>query len=77
MGPGDPEAALPQAQAAAQAAPEFPPNQLALGEALKKNGRAAEARGAYSQALRLAIDAAARGDPDAAGWADDARAALR
>ena len=77
MGPGDPEAALPQAQAAARAAPEFPPNQLVLGEALKKNGRAGEARSAYSQALRFAMDAAARGDPDAAGWADDARAALR
>ncbi|OLD47552.1 MAG: hypothetical protein AUI48_03255 [Chloroflexi bacterium 13_1_40CM_2_68_14] len=77
MGPGDAEAALPEAQAAARAAPEFPPNQLALGEALKKNGRAAEARTAYSQALRLATEAAARGDPDAKGWVDDASAALR
>jgi hypothetical protein len=77
MGPGDAAAALPEAQAAALAAPDFPPNQLALGEALKKNGRAAEARAAYSQALRLATEAAARGDPDARGWADDASAALR
>ena len=77
MGPGDAEAALPEAQAAVRAAPDFPPNQLALGEALKKNGKAAEARAAYSQALRLATEAAARGDPDAKGWADDASAALR
>ena len=77
MGPGDAEAALPEAQAAARAAPEFPPNQLALGEALKKNGRRADARTAYSQALRLATEAAARGDPDAKGWVDDASAALR
>ena len=77
MGPGDPDAALPEAEAAARAAPEFPPNQLALGDALKQKGRAAEARSAYSQALRLAMDAAGRGDPDAAGWADDARAAQR
>jgi len=77
MGPGDAEAALPEAQAAARAAPEFPPNQLALGEALKKNGRTADARTAYSQALRLATEAAARGDPDAKGWVDDASAALR
>src|SRR5437899_4091667 len=77
VGPRDAEAALPEAQAAARAAPDFPPNQLALGEALKKNGKAAEARAAYSQALRLATEAAARGDPDAKGWADDASAALR
>jgi tetratricopeptide (TPR) repeat protein len=77
LGPGDPEAALPEAHAAVKLAPEFPPNQLTLGEALQNNGRAHEARNAYSQALRLATDAAARGDPDAAGWANQARAALR
>jgi tetratricopeptide (TPR) repeat protein len=77
LGPGDPDAALPEAEAAARMAPEFPPNQLALGEALKQKDRAAESRTAYSQALRLAMEAGARGDPDAAGWADDARAALR
>ena len=77
LGPGDPDAALPEAEAAARMDPEFPPNQVALGEALKQKGRAAEARAAYSQALRLAMDAGARGDPDAKGWADDARAALR
>jgi tetratricopeptide (TPR) repeat protein len=77
LGPGDPEAALPEAQAAVRIAQDFAPNQLALGEALRKNNRAAEARSAYSKALRLAIDATARGDPDATGWADEARAALR
>jgi len=77
LGPGDTEAALPEAQAAARIAPEYPPNQLALGEALEKNGRATEARAAYSEALRLATSGAFRQDPDAAGWADDARAALR
>jgi len=77
LGPGDPEAALPEAQAAVRIAPEFAPNQLALGEALRKNERAAEARSAYSKALRLATDAAAQGDPDAAGWADEARGALQ
>jgi tetratricopeptide (TPR) repeat protein len=77
LGPGDAEAALPEAQSAARIAPDHPPNQLALGEALQKNGRAAEARAAYSEALRLATGAALRDDPDAAGWADDARAALR
>src|SRR6267143_420739 len=76
LGPGDPEAALPEAQAAVRIDPEFAPNQLALGEALRKNGRAAEVRSAYSKALRLAMDGATQDDPDAAGWADEARAAL-
>jgi tetratricopeptide (TPR) repeat protein len=77
MGPGDPEAALPEARAATQGDPAYAPNQLALGEALRKNGRDAEARTAFADALRLADQALAEGDPDAQGWADDARAAVR
>lgn len=77
LGPGDPEGALPEAQAAVRMEPEFAPNQLVLGEALQSKGDTAEARSAYSKALRLATDAASKGDPDAAGWADDAKAALR
>jgi tetratricopeptide (TPR) repeat protein len=77
LGPGDPEAALQEAQSAARIAPDHPPNQLALGEALQKNGRAAEAQTAYSEALRLATSAPFRDDPDALGWANDARKALR
>ncbi|MFL5454296.1 MAG: hypothetical protein ACJ78V_20445 [Myxococcales bacterium] len=77
LGPGDPDAALPQAQASAKLAPEYPPNQLALGEALHKNGKEEEAKAAYSEALRLATSDPFRQDPDAKGWADDARAALR
>ena len=42
LGPGNPEAALPEAQTAVRLAPDFAPNQLALGEALRKNERAAE-----------------------------------
>lgn len=77
LGPGDVEAALPEAEAALRLDPAFPPNQLALGEALKKNGKNEEARAAYERALSLAASGAWRGDPDASGWADDARAALR
>jgi hypothetical protein len=77
LGPGDPEAALPEAQAAVRIDAEFAPNQLALGEALKANEHPAEARSAYLKALRLATDAAARGEPEASGWVEDARAALR
>jgi len=77
LGPGDPEAALPEAREAAQADPAYAPNQLALGEALRKNRRDVEARAAFADALRLADQALAEGDPDAQGWVDDARAALR
>jgi tetratricopeptide (TPR) repeat protein len=72
VGPGDAEAALPEAKAAARIAPDYPPNQLALGEALRKNGQ--EAKDAYERALSLAQRSS---DPDAPGWIDDARAALR
>lgn len=74
LGPGDAEGALSEAQAAVKTAPDYAPNQLALGEALRKNGRDADAKKAYAEALRLAE--ASTGDPDAAGWARDARAAL-
>jgi tetratricopeptide (TPR) repeat protein len=76
LGPGDPDSALPEAEAAARIDPEYAPNQLALGEALRKKGREQEARAAYSQALQLALQAAARGEPDAGGWLNDARAGL-
>jgi len=74
LGPGDPEAALTEAQAAVKTAPDYAPNQLALGEALRKNGQEEPAKKAYAEALRLSE--ASTADPDAAGWARDARAAL-
>lgn len=77
LGPGDTGEALTEAEAAVRIAPDYAPNQLALGEALAKNGREAESRAAYSRALELANAETGRGDPDAPGWADDARAALR
>jgi hypothetical protein len=74
VGPGDPEAALMEAKKAVQTAPTYAPNQLALGEALRKNGQ--EFRAAYTEALRLAEAEGATSDPDSKGWADDARKAL-
>jgi hypothetical protein len=71
VGPGDPEAALGEARKAVQAAKDYAPNQLALGEALKKNGQDSSA--AYAEALRLAETSS---DPDAEGWAKGAREAL-
>jgi tetratricopeptide (TPR) repeat protein len=77
LGPGDAEGALPEAQAAVRIDPRHPPNQLALAEALRKNGQQERAREAYVEALRLSTETPARDDPEAAGWADEARAAIR
>lgn len=75
VGPGDAEAALREAQAAVHLAPERADNLLVLAEALGKNERASEARTAGEEALRLAMRAAERGDPDAVDWVAQARAA--
>jgi hypothetical protein len=72
VGPGDAEVALTEATKAAQIAPAYAPNQLALGEALRKNGQ--DSGKAYAEALRLAEGAIS--DPDSKGWADEARKAL-
>lgn len=75
-GPGDSEAALGRARAAAGRAPDYPPNQLALAEALRANGLTAAARAAYTRAKTLAGELSARGDPDAAEWLAEAAKAL-
>jgi len=72
-GPGDPEAGLDEARAAAAQFPAAAANQLALGEALAANGSIGEAHAAYQKAAALA--AAAR-DPEAPSWQADARAGL-
>jgi tetratricopeptide (TPR) repeat protein len=76
MGPGDPEQALREAEAAVKLFPDAADNQLALGEALAANDRGADARAALERAVSLADRRAAEGDPDAPRWRDDARAAL-
>jgi tetratricopeptide (TPR) repeat protein len=76
LGPGDPEAALAEARAAARRFPDAPENQLALAEALAANGARREARAAYTRALALATAARAAGDPAAAHWMTEARAGL-
>lgn len=75
-GPGDAEAGLAHARAAAARRPEWAPNQLVLGEALAKNGAPREARAAYERARSLALEPAAAGDPDAHEWLRDAERAL-
>ena len=76
-GPGDPERALEEARKAVTLKPEYPPNQLALGEALDLNGDSKGARDAYSRALDRAKSRKASGDPDAAEWIQEAEKALK
>jgi len=72
-GPGDPEEGLDQARAAVAAFPDYPPNQLVLGEALLDNGRRTDARRAFERSFELAR---AADDPEAAEWAAQADEAL-
>ena len=76
LGPGDPEAAVVEAQRAVATAPDFPPNQLALAEALQATGDREGARAAASRGLTLARARAASGDPDAIDWVRDGQAFL-
>lgn len=77
LGPGDAEEGLSWAQRAVGLKPGYPPNYLALGEALARVGREADAREAYSHALTIAKGAAEAGNPDAAGWVSQAQAMLK
>jgi Flp pilus assembly protein TadD len=65
------------ARAAAALAPDHPPNQSALGEALLANDRSDEGRAALGRALDLARARAAAGDPDAPDWIREAERLLR
>lgn len=75
-GPGDPEYALEFAEAAVEAFPDYPPNQLVLGEALRDNDRRDEAKHALERGVELARASFAAGDPEAADWITQAEEAL-
>ncbi len=68
LGPGDAAAGLASAEKAVALAPDHPPNQLALAEALARNGRSGEAAAAYARARALARERESAGDPDAPEW---------
>jgi hypothetical protein len=75
LGPGDAAAGLTAARRAADLQPQYPPNLLALAEALAKSGDATGARAAYQRAR-----AAAQMQPPGAerdGWLREADQALR
>jgi len=76
FGPGDNDAGLEQARAAARIAPDVVANQLVLGEAEAANGHSAEARVAYGKAVDLATAAQKAGEPEAGRWLQEARAGL-
>ncbi|BDG02232.1 tetratricopeptide repeat protein [Anaeromyxobacter oryzae] len=72
LGPGDPEAGLEAARRAVALAPAYPPNTLALAEALVATGSPAEGRAAAERGVALAR--ARTGDPDAPEWIRDGEA---
>lgn len=75
LGPGDAEAGLAAARRAATLRPQYPPNLLALAEALAKTGDASGARENYERARALAQALPDGADRDA--WLHEADQALR
>jgi len=77
LGPGNDKRGLEHARAAVAVEADFPPNQLALGEALVRNGAAATGREALQRAAALARARADQGDPDAVEWLAEAEEFLQ
>jgi hypothetical protein len=75
LGPGDPDAGVVSARRAVQLRPQYPPNLLALGEALSKTDDAAGARDAYGKARDAAQAMPAGAERD--GWLREAEQGLR
>jgi hypothetical protein len=73
VGPGDPDLALKEARAAAQLDGAYPPNHLAVAEALYKTDDKLGALGVYGHARDLAERARAEGNPDAVEWSKQAQ----
>jgi len=76
-GPGNPDLGLEHARKAVELRPDYPPNQLALAEALKATGDEEGGRTTYQRALELARGRAAGGDPEATEWINEAEEALK
>ena len=66
VGPGNPEGAVQEARRAVEIAPDYPPNLLALSEALLDTGGTEEGRGAARRAVELSRSSR---EPDAVSWA--------
>jgi tetratricopeptide (TPR) repeat protein len=76
-GPGSPDLAVQHARKAVSLEPDYPPNQLALAEALATLGEMKASRESYDRALDLARKREAGGEPDAGEWVREAEEALR
>ena len=76
-GPGDPDLGLEHALRAVELSPDYPPNQLALGEAHDAVEDPEASREAYDNALELAWAMEHEGDPDAGAWIKTAEKALQ
>ena len=72
-GPGDPEQGLAHARRAIELRPAYPPNLLALGEALAVTGDTEGSRKAYARSLELARSREKTGDKEAAEWIEEAK----
>jgi hypothetical protein len=75
LGPGDPQAAVDAARRAATLKPDYPPNLLALAEALAKAGDPGGAHRNYERARDAAQSLPASADRDL--WLRDADEGLR
>jgi Flp pilus assembly protein TadD len=75
LGPGDTEAGLAAARRAVALQPEYPPNVLALAEALSKTGDEKGARESYSHARELAQSSPS--GPERDDWLHEAQEGLR
>lgn len=62
LGPGDPSAGVVAARRAVSLSPQYPPNLLALAEALAKSGGAPEAHAVYQRARDQALQLPASAD---------------
>ncbi len=76
LGPGDARLAAEHARRAVALDPGFPPNHLALAEALEDAGGGEGCRQALEEALRLARLDRERGHPDAGEWIAEAERKL-
>ncbi len=75
-GPGDPDSGLQHAEIAARAYPDYPPNQIALGEAYREINEQRASRNAFERAGDLARAWQRSAHPDAAEWLQEVAAAL-
>lgn len=70
-GPGDPESGLIQARAALQLEPAYPPNLLAMAEALQKNGQGGESRRLIAELRQRLDELDPSNEPDLLRWRRD------